>query len=178
MIRPATPDDTVAVEDLLEQLGYPQDDPGATAERIRSWADDPASAVYVADAGGNLLGLVAVHVEPFFQLSGFSGRIVALVVSGRARRQGVATQLMTAAESFAIGRGARGSRSPALTTVPMRTSSTSVVVTSIRPVGRRGSSSRLADVEPGLEGWDAAEDQLVEEEDSREGDAEEWQEEG
>ncbi|HET6740016.1 MAG TPA: GNAT family N-acetyltransferase [Kribbella sp.] len=105
MIRPATPDDAVAVEDLLDQLGYPQDDPGATAERIRSWADDPASAVYVADAGGNLLGLVAVHVEPFFQLSGFSGRIVALVVSDRARRQGVATQLMTAAESFAIGRG-------------------------------------------------------------------------
>ncbi|MFG1909507.1 GNAT family N-acetyltransferase [Kribbella sp. NPDC048928] len=105
MIRPATPTDTAAVNELLQQLGYPQDDPGATGARIRAWADDPASAVYVADADGNLLGLVAVHVEPFFQLSGFSGRIVALVVSDRARRQGVATQLMTAAESFAISRG-------------------------------------------------------------------------
>jgi GNAT superfamily N-acetyltransferase len=105
MIRPATPTDTDGVNDLLEQLGYPQADPGATDARIRAWAEDPASAVYVSDADGNLLGLVAVHVAPLFELSGFSGRIVALVVSDRARRQGVATQLMTAAESFAIGQG-------------------------------------------------------------------------
>jgi GNAT superfamily N-acetyltransferase len=105
MIRHAHPTDTAAVNDLLDQLGYPQDDPGATAARLRSWADDPTSAVFVADAEGKLLGLAAVHVEPFIQFDGSSGRIVALVVSDQARRQGVATQLMTAAESFAAGQG-------------------------------------------------------------------------
>lgn len=105
MIRPAEPTDTAAVNELLDQLGYPQDDPDATTARLKAWADDPAGAVFVADAGGNLLGLVAVHAEPLIQLAGSSGRIVALVVSDRARRQGVATELMTAAEAFAVEQG-------------------------------------------------------------------------
>lgn len=105
MIRPADPHDTEAVNELLDQLGYPQDDPAATTARLKYWADDPANAVLVADADGNLLGLVAVHVEPFIQMAGSSGRIIALVVSEQARRQGVATELMAAAESFAESQG-------------------------------------------------------------------------
>jgi GNAT superfamily N-acetyltransferase len=104
MIRPAHPSDAAAVDDLLDQLGYPQDDPDATGARIRYWDDDPSSAVYVADADGKLLGLVAVHVEPFI-LPGFSGRIIALVVTDHARRQGIAGQLMATAESFAVDNG-------------------------------------------------------------------------
>lgn len=105
MIRPAEPTDAEAVNELLDQLGYPQDDPDATTARLKSWAEDPAGAVFVADADGNLLGLVAVHIEPFIQLDGNSGRIVALVVSDQARRRGIATQLMAAAEEFAVRRG-------------------------------------------------------------------------
>ncbi|MFF0268255.1 GNAT family N-acetyltransferase [Kribbella sp. NPDC004536] len=105
MIRPAEPTDTEAVNELLDQLGYPQDDPAATAARLKSWANDPTSAVLVDDADGNLLGLVAVHVEPFVQMTGSSGRIVALVVSDQARRRGVATRLMAAAEAFAVSQG-------------------------------------------------------------------------
>ncbi|HWD78177.1 MAG TPA: GNAT family N-acetyltransferase [Kribbella sp.] len=105
MIRPAVPTDAEAVNELLDQLGYPQDDPDATTARLKSWADDPASAVFVADADGNLLGLVAVHTEPFIQLDGSSGRIIALVVSDQARRRGIATELMAAAESFAVSQG-------------------------------------------------------------------------
>ncbi|MGZ0145936.1 GNAT family N-acetyltransferase [Kribbella sp. WER1] len=105
MIRPARPTDSATVNELFAQLGYPQDDVAATAARIRFWAGDPTSAVYVDDANGNLRGLVAVHVEPFIQLPGFSGRIVALVVAEDARRQGVAGELMTAAESFAVRHG-------------------------------------------------------------------------
>lgn len=105
MIRPAEPTDAEAVNELLDQLGYPQDDPDATTARLKSWAEDPAGAVFVADADGNLLGLVAVHIEPFIQLDGNSGRIIALVVSDQARRRGIATQLMAAAEEFAVRRG-------------------------------------------------------------------------
>lgn len=104
-IRLASPADASAVNELLDQLGYPQDDEAATADRIQTWADDPALAAYVAESDGDVLGVVAVHVAPFFQRDGSWARIVALVVSPRARRRGIATQLMSAAESFATTRG-------------------------------------------------------------------------
>jgi GNAT superfamily N-acetyltransferase len=97
--------DATAVNELLHQLGYPQDDTAATAKRIEIWGDDPTSAAYVADADGDILGLVAVHVSPFFERAGSWGRIVALVVSDRVRGQGVGGQLVRAAESFATNHG-------------------------------------------------------------------------
>jgi GNAT superfamily N-acetyltransferase len=104
-IRLAHRTDAAAVNELLDQLGYPQDGEAATAHRIQAWADDPSSAAYVAEAGGELLGVIAVHICPFFERDGSWGRIVALVVSDRARRRGVGSQLVTAAESFAATHG-------------------------------------------------------------------------
>ncbi|CAM4137345.1 GNAT family N-acetyltransferase [Kibdelosporangium persicum] len=104
-IRLAHANDAAAVNELLHQLGYPQDGVATTATRIQIWGDDPSSAAYVADADGDLLGLVAVHVCPFFERTGSWARIVALVVSDQARRQGVGGQLVAAAESFATSRG-------------------------------------------------------------------------
>jgi GNAT superfamily N-acetyltransferase len=97
--------DATAVNRLLHQLGYPQDDTAATANRIEIWGEDPTSAAYVADADGDILGLVAVHVSPFFERAGSWGRIVALVVSDHVRGQGVGGQLVRAAESFATNHG-------------------------------------------------------------------------
>jgi GNAT superfamily N-acetyltransferase len=104
-IRMAHTTDAAAVNELLHQLGYPPAGTAATAARIQTWGDDPASAAYVAEAGGHLLGLIAVHICPFFERGGSWGRIVALVVSDQARGQGIGGQLVTAAESFATGRG-------------------------------------------------------------------------
>ncbi len=105
-LRPADPADAAAVNELLDQLGYPQDDGGAaTADRIRAWAEDPASAAYVAEADGDVLGVVAVHLCPFFERAGCWGRIVALVVSDQARGRGVGGRLVAAAESFAADHG-------------------------------------------------------------------------
>src|SRR5262245_59314253 len=104
-IRLAQTADATAVNALLHQLGYPQDDTATTATRIQAWRHDPASAAYVADADGNLAGLVAVHICPFFERTGSWARIVALVVSERARGQGVGGRLVAAAESFATGWG-------------------------------------------------------------------------
>ncbi|WP_346660175.1 GNAT family N-acetyltransferase [Amycolatopsis sp. QT-25] len=50
-------------------------------------------------------GQVAVHVFPFFERTGNTGRIVALVVDEQARRRGIGDHLMTAAESFAARHG-------------------------------------------------------------------------
>ena len=104
-IRPAHVSDAAAVGELLHQLGYPPDDTTATADRIGRWDQDPAGAAYVADAGGDLLGLIAVYSCPFFERAGNWGRIVALVVAERARGRGVGSELVTAAELFAASRG-------------------------------------------------------------------------
>jgi len=104
-IRPAHVTDAAALNELLHQLGYPQDGTATTEGRIQAWGDEPSSAVYVADSGGDLLGLVAVHLCPFFERAGSWGRIVALVVADQARGQGVGGRLVTAAETFAASRG-------------------------------------------------------------------------
>jgi GNAT superfamily N-acetyltransferase len=104
-IRPATVIDAEPVTELLTQLGYPQDDVEATASRIQLWTDDPAAAALVADADGKVLGVIAVRTYPFFQLPGYSGHVVALVVSDHARRRGVASRLLSAAEAFALEHG-------------------------------------------------------------------------
>ena len=104
-IRPAHLADASAVNELLDQLGYPQGGQAATANRIQTWAEDPSSAAYVADANDDVLGVIAVHVCPFFERDGSWGRVVALVVSDRARGRGVGSQLVAAAESFAATRG-------------------------------------------------------------------------
>jgi GNAT superfamily N-acetyltransferase len=101
-VRPAATTDATAVAELLHQLGYPQNDCAATASRLRTWDDDPSSAAYVADADGNVLGLVAVHVCPFFERDGSWGRLVALVVSEQGRGQGIGGHLVAAAQAFAV----------------------------------------------------------------------------
>lgn len=104
-MRLARPGDAAAVDELLRQLGYPQDDSATTALRLKAWERDPASSAYVVDARGDLLGLVAVHICPFFERTGSWGRIVALVVAERARGRGVGGRLIRAAETFARSHG-------------------------------------------------------------------------
>ncbi|MET7280491.1 GNAT family N-acetyltransferase [Kribbella sp. NPDC005582] len=105
IVRTAEPADAAAINVLFEQLGYPDQDTGSTVARIRSWQADPSSTAAVADAGGNLLGVVAVHVGPYFERPGSWARIVALVVSEEVRGQGIGGRLLTVAEGFAVERG-------------------------------------------------------------------------
>jgi GNAT superfamily N-acetyltransferase len=104
-IRPVRPTDAEPVNELLAQLGYPQDDPAVTAARLQSWTDHPTAAAFGAVADNELLGVIAVHIYPFFQLEGTSARIIALVVSDRARGQGIGSRLVAAAETFATDHG-------------------------------------------------------------------------
>jgi GNAT superfamily N-acetyltransferase len=104
-IRLAHSADAEAINQLLDQLGYPQDGQATTAARIQTWVDDPASAAYVADVNGDILGVIAVHICPSFERDGAWARIAALVVSDRARGRGVGSRLVATAESFAASRG-------------------------------------------------------------------------
>ncbi len=67
--------DAEAVNELLDQLGYAQNDrPGGDGGPDPGpGADDPACAAYVADADGDVLGVVAVQVCPFFERGGLLG---------------------------------------------------------------------------------------------------------
>jgi GNAT superfamily N-acetyltransferase len=105
LIRPADVADAAAVNELLALLGYPQGAPEGTATRIKAWNGDPSSIVYVAEESKVVLGVIAVQICPFFEREGCWGRITALVVSERARRRGVASQLVAAGESFAQSHG-------------------------------------------------------------------------
>jgi GNAT superfamily N-acetyltransferase len=61
----------------------------------------------VADAGGEVAGLIATHVVPRIEDDAPSCRIIGIVVAKRHRRAGVATALMAAAEAEARAHGAR-----------------------------------------------------------------------
>jgi GNAT superfamily N-acetyltransferase len=104
-IRPARNADAPAAAGLLHQLGYLQDGAAATAARIDAWAEDPSGAVYVAQVAGDLVGIVAVHVCPYFERDGSWGRIVALVVREEMGGRGVGSRLVAAAEAFAAEHG-------------------------------------------------------------------------
>lgn len=104
-IRPLHRADAPAIGELLLQLGYPQDEPETTAARIEAWSADPSSAALAADIDGAVLGVIAVHIVPYFERTGSWARIVALVVADRARGQGIGGRLVAAAEAFAADRG-------------------------------------------------------------------------
>ncbi|MFC0628485.1 GNAT family N-acetyltransferase [Kribbella deserti] len=111
-IRPAESADAAPIASLLDELGYPQDGVQSVEARLKTFADNPASMVLVAEQAveqateaAELLGVIAVHVSPFFEKDGSWARIVALVVADQARGRGIGAELVAAAEAFAIERG-------------------------------------------------------------------------
>lgn len=104
-IRPVCSADAEAINELLSQLGYPQDDRESTAARLQAWDDSPDGAAYLAEADNEALGVIAVYVCPFFEHDGAWARITALVVAERARGLGVGSRLVAATEAFAANRG-------------------------------------------------------------------------
>jgi GNAT superfamily N-acetyltransferase len=102
-IRHAGPADAHALAALLAELGFP-----ATAETIASRLEillGAAEIVLVAARDDVLLGLVTVHVTPVLHRPTPVGRLTALVVTERARRQGVGRALVGSAESLLLARG-------------------------------------------------------------------------
>lgn len=104
-VRDARPADAASIAGLLEDLGYPQDGVDSVAERVRRWLDDPASALFVWADDGDVAGVIAVHVCPYFERDGAWARITALVVARRVRGRGAGAALVGAAEAFARERG-------------------------------------------------------------------------
>ena len=102
-IRPALPADAAELARLSGQLGYPVD-AGEMSRRLALVLADPARAVLVADAGGNLLGWLGVEQRTTLE-GGTQAEIVGFVVDARVRRSGVGQRLLQAAEAWTRERG-------------------------------------------------------------------------
>lgn len=98
--------DSATVAELLVQLGYAAD-PVAVRDRVARWTADDSSAAFVWEDEGEVLGVIAVHVCPWFEKEGNWARIVALVVAETTRGRGVGRALMSAAERFARQNGCK-----------------------------------------------------------------------
>lgn len=95
-VREATAADAEAISELLGELGYPAS-PTAVRERL----DSATAEDRVLVTGDGRSGLVALHRIPRLAEGDAFARITALVVSSTARRTGVATELIAAAEGVA-----------------------------------------------------------------------------
>ena len=106
-IRAMAAADAEAVADLAAQLGYPTD-PAAMAERIGqvgSIGDRVALLVAVDDAD-RPLGWTHVELRDTL-VAEPAAQLMALVVGDGARNRGIGRDLLTAAETWAAGRGSR-----------------------------------------------------------------------
>lgn len=99
-VRRARPGDALAVRRLLRDLGYAAES-RATDETVSHVLKHPEAAVFVAAAGVEVLGYVALSVRPQMRLAGLIASIDELVVVPARRAGGVGTLLLDAAIAHA-----------------------------------------------------------------------------
>ena len=102
-VRTAVPADAERIAALFTDEGFPAG-PSDIVERLSRF-DSEFSTVRVAEAGGEVVGFVAVHVMPRFEHGDRICRVLALVVDSGVRERGVGHQLMSEAEAVAESTG-------------------------------------------------------------------------
>jgi predicted N-acetyltransferase YhbS len=99
-IRPATEADAKHVAALLIELGYPSAE-ADVRNRLRDSPTADTTCVLVAQAEGDVVGLMCAQLVPYFPRGSTVCRVTALVVSADRRSQGVGEQLLAGADEFA-----------------------------------------------------------------------------
>ncbi len=105
LIRPGRASDADGLSQLLAVLGYPCT-PEEARERLLQVSHDPDQHLCVAEAQGELLGLLCYDLMYFLPLGAPTCRITALSVSEGARRRGIGRMLLREAEARAREAGA------------------------------------------------------------------------
>lgn len=103
-IRDAREDDAAALAPLLDQLGYPAS-ADAVRRRIELLAASGADRLVVAELGGRIVGLAAIHVSPSLEYDEPAAKLSAIVVDREHRRRGIGEALVAAMEAEARTRG-------------------------------------------------------------------------
>jgi GNAT superfamily N-acetyltransferase len=102
-IRPGRADDAAALARLCTELGYPSTEEQLHA-RMRH-LDGAEHGLFVAEAdGGELRGVVDVHERLVLEEDPFA-ELIALVVAGDARGEGIGSALVAEAVRWARARG-------------------------------------------------------------------------
>jgi len=105
-LREPTLEDAAAVAALLVELGY-ESSPAQATERLERIAADPSTVAVIAEAGGKVAGLAALHVQNLVERDDPGCEVAALVVGKQFRRRGVGELLMRAIENEARARGGK-----------------------------------------------------------------------
>lgn len=102
-LRDASLDDAGALARLMGELGYPTS-PAEMRQRLETILPQANFRTFVATMAGEVCGMIGTVVSPSYEHNDRTGRIVALVVSEKARRRGVARRLIGWAEKDFAGR--------------------------------------------------------------------------
>jgi GNAT superfamily N-acetyltransferase len=104
-LRDAALSDSAAIAALVTQLGYPTAGSEMSGRLARLLAD-PAQAMIVAEASGDVVGLVSAQVGHALEFDGIYARITAMVVDSQWRGRGVGRRLMGHMETWCRERNA------------------------------------------------------------------------
>ena len=106
LLRTASPSDATGVAALVTQLGYPTA-PAEMRGRLERLLTHPEHSMVVAEAEGEIVGLVAAQLGYALEFDGVYCRINGLVVDAQWRGRGLGTLLMRHMESWSKKRGAQ-----------------------------------------------------------------------
>jgi GNAT superfamily N-acetyltransferase len=105
-IREAVIGDAPSIARLVTELGY-RTTPDAMRERLGRLLDNQGYATYVAESGGEVVGVSGGTLDLYYEKDGVYARLTVLAVSPSARGSGVGRQLVDMIERWAASRGAR-----------------------------------------------------------------------
>lgn len=103
-IRKAATDDLERIVELLAQLGY-ANEVEQVDRYLHELRQSSSGEVFVAQDGGNVVGVAVVHAIKPLHVQGTWGLLSALVVDDERRSSGVGASLLIAAEAFALQHG-------------------------------------------------------------------------
>lgn len=99
VIRPAQPQDSKFVKDLLAQLGYSDLSLDDVDEKIKSHTL-PGYAMLVIEDNGVVVGFIALHWFELAHWKGKMGRITSFCIEEKVRSQGIGLSLLKAGEEI------------------------------------------------------------------------------
>lgn len=97
IIKPAISSDSIAIANLLAQLGYAID---PNELKIKIAEQTFLDRVFVAKLDGLVVGCISLHVLPLFHAKGNMGRITSLVVDESHRGKKIGRSLVAEAERW------------------------------------------------------------------------------
>ena len=98
-IRSARLDDSSAIACLMSQLGYPTSS-DEMKERLTAILSDSDYMTFVAEYGKEVVGIIGVGVNRYYEKNGTYGRLLALVVDEKWKGYGIGTSLVSEAEHW------------------------------------------------------------------------------